>query len=139
MRHFFKAFIFLALFLLCVFTLTTLARNASMRAEQTVSDADNGREIKVVRGDTIYVRLPAQLGTGYGWYVTSADSQLLELADKRPKIESNRDARPGASETEIFRFVAKRTGRVRLELRYMRSREPKDKALKTFQVIVVIR
>jgi len=107
-------------------------------AEHTISEADNGREIKVTRGDIIEVRLPAQLGTGYGWRVTSAASRRFELIDGRPKIESSSNVAPGASETEVFRFVARKAGRARLELRYSRPWEPNKKALKTFYLTVVV-
>jgi predicted secreted protein len=110
---------------------------ASAPADHRVTEDDNGKEIQVARSDTITVRLGAQLGTGYGWYVTSGPGSLLEQSNPRPKIESNRDAAPGSSEVEVFQFTARGTGRVRLEFSY---RRPADKdSRKTFHVIINIR
>jgi predicted secreted protein len=105
--------------------------------EHTVTESDTGKEIRVAPGDIITVRLGSQLGTGYGWEVTRGPGRRLQQPEKRPKIESNRGASPGASEIEVFRFVARRPGRVYLELRYLRPRA--KTALKSFHVLVVIK
>jgi predicted secreted protein len=122
--------------LLDVVSLT--ASPSSLPIDQTITEKDNGRELRVAVGDTVTVKLGAQLGTGYGWHVTSGPGSRLQQTDKRPKIESNSNS-PGSSELEVFRFTARRPGRVRLELRYSRPREKSAGALKTFHVFIVIR
>jgi inhibitor of cysteine peptidase len=104
-----------------------------------VTEDDNGKEIQVARGDTITVRLGAQLGTGYAWYVTSGPGSLLEQSGKRPKIESNRNSAPGSSEVEVFKFIARRGGNVRLELSYRRPADKDSSAQKTFNILINIR
>jgi predicted secreted protein len=118
---------------------TVIASPPATAAEHTVTEQDNGRQIRVARGDIVTVRLGSQLGTGYGWEVTRGPGRRLRQTDKSPKIELNRSSGPGASETEVFRFEARRTGRVYLELRYLRPRQKHNLALKSFHVVIVIR
>ena len=109
----------------------------SAPTDHTVTEDDNDKEIQVARGDTITVRLGSQLGTGYGWYVTSGPGNLLEQTSQRPKIESNKNSKPGSSEVEVFQFTAKASGRVRLEFSYRRP-DKDSAAQKTFHVFINI-
>ncbi|HSS21393.1 MAG TPA: protease inhibitor I42 family protein [Pyrinomonadaceae bacterium] len=109
---------------------------AVVPADHTVEIVDNGKEVQLARGDSLNVRLPAQLGTGYGWYVTSGPGRRLQHTNQRPKIETNKDSTPGSSEVEVFQFVARRSGRVSLAFRYGRPRN--TATLKTFHITVVI-
>lgn len=132
--------LFVASLIFSSFLLNCVSGNpipASAPVDHTVTEDDNGKEIQVARGDTITVRLRAQLGTGYAWYVTSGPGSLLEQSNQRPKIESDRNSGPGSSEVEVFQFTARRSGRVRLEFSYRRP--AKDSAAqKTFHVLINI-
>ena len=112
--------------------------HATAPIDHTVTEENNGREVRVAPGDIVTVKLGAQLGTGYGWQVVSGPGRRLQQIDKRPKIESNKGSVPGNSEVEVFRFAARQAGRVRLELLYLRPREKREAALKTFRIFIVI-
>jgi len=127
--------------ILSSFLLNCAARNSmppGTPADHLLTKDDNGKEIQVARGDTVTVRLGSQLGTGYSWYVTSGPGSLLEQTNQRPKIESNRDSAPGSSEVEVFQFIARRSGLVRLEFSYRRP-DKDSAAQKTFRVLINIR
>lgn len=134
--------LFVASLIFSSFLLNCVAGNsipASAPADHTVTEDDNGKEIQVAPGDTLTVRLGAQLGTGYGWDVTSGPGSLLEQTNQRPKIESNRNPKPGSSEIEVFQFTARRRGRVRLGFAYRRPADKESDAQKTFHVLIDIR
>ena len=106
---------------------------------------DDGSTVKLDKGDSLEIKLEAQLGTGYSWEVTKNDKrQLVEalLVFKSEGTVEKGDAKSGTQEIQVFRLDAKAPGSCDLELSYMRpfdkEKDKEKKADKTFKVSVQI-
>jgi len=77
-------------------------------------------------------------GTGYSWQIIKNDpDKLKSLGDSVLKpIEAEA---PGASENQVFRFLAQNLGSTMLELHYLRPWERNLPPLKTYKINVQIR
>ena len=86
--------------------LVGLALSASSRAFAgmvTVSEADNGRELTLSRGDTLEVSLPATSGTGYTWQpVPIADPLAKPVGDMKFKTDHEMPRCCGTSDFPIL-------------------------------------
>lgn len=69
----------------------------------------NEKTVRLAKGDELEVRL-ARLVTGYSWRVTKCDERLLDRFGE-PVAESQKDAKPGSTEAQAFRYRAKAEGR----------------------------
>jgi predicted secreted protein len=102
----------------------------------TVSEAQNGSTVRLSKGKSLVIKLPAQLGTGYSWGVTDLKGAPVRLAGSQ--IEGPSAGFPGGSETQVFTFEAVDGGAGEIELGY---RQPwmTDKApSRNFTVRVVV-
>jgi inhibitor of cysteine peptidase len=52
-------------------------------AEVLLCEIDHGREINLVAGDWLTIRLDENLSTGYGWELAGIDARLGELVSNR--------------------------------------------------------
>jgi predicted secreted protein len=104
-------------------------------AQVTIRDDQNGATITVGRGDTVILRLPEISGGGYRWTLAGVDAEALEMKEHR--YEPGRSGVGGAG-ASIWRFVPRRTGRTRLELKKLRPWNPGDPAGERFAVDVEI-
>jgi predicted secreted protein len=75
------------------------------------------RDVTISEGMTFTIALDARAGTGYGWSVDGADAETVALV--RHSVERT-DSAPGASEQEVFLFLAKRSGTATLRFTYAR-------------------
>ncbi len=82
----------------------------------TVSD----RDLTVSEGTTFTVALDRGAGTGYGWMVDGADAQTVTLVSRSVARDQTV---PGASEREVFVFLARRSGTTTLHFTYARPWE----------------
>jgi inhibitor of cysteine peptidase len=84
------------------------------------------------------VELLTNPGTGYSWQIIKNDpDKLKSLGDSVLKpIEAEA---PGASENQVFRFLAQNLGSTMLELHYLRPWERNLPPLKTYKINVQIR
>jgi len=103
----------------------------------TVTDRDSSRTVKLAKGDTLAIKLEAQLGTGYGWQVVKSDTTRLKSLGE-PLVEPGQGL-PGGVEHQVFRFVALRSGSCTVELHYLRPWEKDTPPAKTYQIKVQIR
>ena len=114
----------------------------AVRAEAPVmvSAKQSGKTVTLTVGGSLEVRLSAQLGTGYGWHVTTPAEAIL-TKDGEPKTEPTPGVKqmPGGPEIQVFHFTAKAAGKSDLKLQYFRQFEPGKKPLRTatFHVVVV--
>ena len=88
-------------------------------AVRVLTELDTGKSFQVRVGSEISVRLPSRLGTGYGWQVVHRDRSCLAEIEP-PRVQRDREAKPGEGELQIFRFRAMNPCNTRLELRYVR-------------------
>jgi inhibitor of cysteine peptidase len=104
----------------------------------TVTQADTGRKLTLVRGDVLVVALPSTPGTGFGWQVAHIDRDVLR-ASGQPQLIQNSQPMPGAPATQVFRFNAARRGSTRLDLVYVRPWERGVPPARAFRLLVRVR
>jgi inhibitor of cysteine peptidase len=103
----------------------------------TVTEADNGRELTLSRGDTLEVSLPATSGTGYTWQPAPiADSLAKPVGEMKFKTDH---AIPGASGNQIFRYLVDESGTGTIEMRYIRPWEKDTPPAKVFKLLLIVR
>jgi predicted secreted protein len=96
-------------------------------SDRTVRDKDNGATIQITKGSVLTVRLGVQPGTGYGWYLSKKEPELLKQTGS-PVFEKG-DGPLGGAEEEVFKFKAVATGTTPLEFQYRRSFEKESDQL----------
>jgi predicted secreted protein len=105
------------------------------KAAVVVTEKDDGKKVKLAKGDTLEVRLEMQGGTGFSWKVAKNDDKVL-MPKGKPETERPDKSKPGGKLTQIFRFTAEAAGTSEVEVHYARPFE-KDKVLaKTFKLTV---
>ena len=120
--------------------LVGLALSAPSRAiagMSTVTEADNGRELTLSRGDTLEVSLPPTSGTGYTWQpVPIADPLAKPVGEMKFKTDHSI---PGASGNQIFRFLLDASGTGTIEMHYIRPWEKDTPPAKVFKLLLIVR
>ncbi len=127
--------------ILAAFSVAASAQAQSAKSSSnptvTVTDKDNGGQVSIAKGGVLVVRLEVTSGTGYSWALVKSDApQLKELG--KSSIEKPKDSKPGATETQVFRFKAVGAGSTTLEFHYARPWEKNTPPAKTFQVEVTV-
>ena len=103
----------------------------------TVTEADNGRELTLSRGDTLEVSLPATSGTGYTWQpVPIADPLAKPVGEMKFKTDHTM---PGAAGNQIFRFLLDASGTGTIEMHYIRPWEKDTPPAKVFKLLLIVR
>lgn len=103
----------------------------------TVTDEDDGREVSIVKGGTLILRLEASPGTGYSWQVVENNPEYLK-AQGESVFEPREGERPGDTEQQVFRFTALASGSSVLKLHYARVWEKGKAPMKTYSIKVQI-
>lgn len=105
---------------------------------RTVEAKDAGKQVRLRPGQTLVVRLGVQMGTGFSWKAALPDGGLL-TQEGEPAVEpgGGKD-RPGAWETQVFRFTAQTAGSGKLAFAYARSFEPGKKPVRTLRYRIVV-
>lgn len=101
-----------------------------------VTEADNGKEFTMKKGDTICIKLRAQLGTGFGWYVEKNAPLLKQLGN--PMQMQEKKGEPGAVEFQVYQFTAQDGGKGDIELFYKRPWMKNTPPERTFKVTVTV-
>ena len=111
-------------------------------ATKAITQSDRGREVHLKIGDTLKLTLDAKLSTGYRWFVRAGSSPLLKLVHQTDEDTTDYSgsvpAPGGDSEAEIFRFAAKKQGKVQLRLYSSRTQESSLSSESDFTITVVI-
>jgi len=93
-------------------------------AQVDLTEQENGKDLRVKRGDLIVIHLPANPSTGYGWSYSASKPGFL-----RPDGEVIREGKSGAKGlvgapiTEVWRFKAVRHGSLAITFAYARPWE----------------
>ena len=103
----------------------------------TVTEADNGRELTLSRGDTLEVSLPATSGTGFTWQAVPIADPLAKPVGEM-KFKTDREM-PGATGHQIFRYSVDESGNGSIELRYIRPWEKDTPPAKVFKLLLIVR
>jgi predicted secreted protein len=101
----------------------------------TATQDQKSAETSVTTKQEVQLRLPAQPGTGFSWTLLNKVS-LVKL--KGQSTEPAAKAQPGAWQTQVFRFKAKKAGSETLEFGYRRSWEKGTPPAKTFSLRITI-
>lgn len=131
MKRIYIAF-FVALALLAGFLLAIM-----LSAGTALSEADNGRQVGLAKGQTISISLSANPSTGYTWEVSELDTSVLRQVGQPEFLPSS--ALIGAGGTMMMRFQAVGAGQTTLKLVYHRPWENKTEPAQTFSIRVVVR
>ncbi|MFN7826395.1 MAG: protease inhibitor I42 family protein [Acidobacteriota bacterium] len=103
--------------------------------EVFLTAVDNSREIELVEGDRVTIRLDENLSTGYAWEWGSLDEGLFDLISNEHRQDSPGIGRGGTREV-ILKAV--RRGQGQLCLRLRRSWDPPNTEADRFEVRVSI-
>jgi len=100
----------------------------------SLTEADNGKQITLRAGDTLTVTLESNPTTGYSWQVMDLDQTVL-VQDGQPEYKQapSSEGLVGAGGTETFHFKAVGPGEGSLSMGYMRSWESVQPA-ETFEI-----
>lgn len=111
--------------------------SCSGKPSVTMTEADNGTAVDIKSGEVLEVRLPAQLGTGFGWKVVSAGTNLALKGE--PEQVPGGSGKPGGPELQSFKFKAGEKGESELTLQYAEDWKKDAKPLKDFKVTVNVK
>lgn len=102
----------------------------------TLSETDDGRRIRLKKGDRLVIKLKAQFGTGYNWQLAANDQRRLAPTGQSVDPPGKNDE--SGFETQTFRFRAKRNGEFELAFFYRRVWEKGVAPLKKIRLRIQI-
>jgi len=102
-----------------------------------LTEANDGKAIRVREGDEIVLELPQNASGGYRWHIARADG-LDEKEIGEPERPKGPNPQVGSGGTRKFRFVAKSPGNARLELKHWREWEGDKSVLARFGVDITV-
>ena len=102
-------------------------------AQHDLTEAENGKDILIDRGDLLLVHLPSNRTTGYEWSAVSSKPGKLEELGK-PALKQSKSSRDlvGAGGVETWTFRAAASGLTTLTFSYAR---PWEKGVSPIRVI----
>ena len=101
----------------------------------SLGESDDGSRQYVLQGETISVRLPANVTTGYSWAVAQSAPGVLQ-AGVEPKIEKPARSKPGKGGFQTFEFPVVGAGQGWLQLVYRRPWEKDVAPAKSWSIFV---
>lgn len=104
---------------------------------------EKDKKATLAHGEVLVVKLPAKLGTGYGWQLAKHSKCHLKR-DGEPKVEDiptegDEKTRIGGAQYQVFRFRPGEPGLDVLELEYRRPFETDTPPRKTYKLEVTVR
>ncbi len=115
---------------------SAMAGEDSTGAAITVTESQHDETVSLKVGDRLVVKLPAQMGTGYGWQRAGEDSDVLAFVGS--KVIEAPGATPGRRELQAFTFRARKKGAASLEFQYRRPWEKSAPSDKIFRIKVTV-
>lgn len=138
-----SAAVSLAFFCLCAWVAAEARQTSSPSAKAsppaiTVTGEDNGKDIDLITGGTLIVKLKSNPSTGYGWTVSGDPSPLrLEKSTYVKNTQSSKTV--GAPGMQVLRLSASSAGMATLTVVYRRSWEYNVPPVKIFSLRVNVR
>ena len=105
-------------------------------SEVTLSEADSGKSISLVAGDTMIVRHNENPTTGYRWAVERGDNRIIAL--RHCDYERAQDSAVGAGGQRVLVLEARRSGSVHLSLQLRREWEREKPIARSFDVLIQV-
>jgi predicted secreted protein len=118
-----------------------LLSTAAAVGSSELTEKDDGQTITAKSGQVLTIRLPAQMGTGFGWQLVANvhfKLQGKELELKTPESSSDHTS-PGSYQIQVFRMLSIEPGTSKLRFEYRRPWEPKEPPQKIFEVTVEVK
>ena len=101
----------------------------------TLTEANDGKAIRVHEGDEIVLGLTENASSGYRWHVARSDG--LDETDAGART-TGPNPQAGSGGIRKFRFVAKDPGSARLELKHWREWEGDKSVIARFAVDITV-
>jgi inhibitor of cysteine peptidase len=101
------------------------------------TESDNGSTVKLQSGEGLSISLAITTGTGYSWRVAHVDRKVLRPGGA-PTLVKNAYPMPGATATQVFRFMVTGLGTTQLELDYVRPWEKGVAPARIFRLDVTV-
>lgn len=127
----------MAIILFVFFIASSVLFGCSPRRTITLGTADNGKTIKINAGDTLKISLEGNPTTGYNWYASSANSQVLSQIGDPSFVASSNAMGAGGMITLTFKALS--AGDTVLQLQYKRIWETGINPLYTYNLVVVVK
>jgi len=109
--------------ILCFLTMTTLFVGCVSAPVMIATDSDNGKSLRIKKGDTIELRLEAQMSTGFGWEIRSING----LSQKgKIKIITETTDKTGGKDIQDIIFSADQKGEGNIEMIYVQPWQKKN-------------
>jgi len=106
---------------------------------QKLTEADNGKTVKVKVGDLVVVSLKGNPTTGFSWRTAKLDGKSVEQAGEPKYVNKpHRKGMVGVGGMFSLKFNAAKSGKTEVNLEYSRPWEKDTKPLKTFTVTVEV-
>lgn len=123
--------------LLILFLTSTAAMGNENPVKLTIKE--NGTHVDLQKRQQLEIVLPASLGTGFSWRVRSLPETLISTGE--PQIRKSESAEPkaGATEYQVFRFEAGKTGTGKLALDYARPWKNGTPPINTYTLTINVR
>ena len=121
------------------FAILVLAAGCGSAGQVELTEADDGSQIEMGKGQTLVVTLGSNPSTGYRWERVPSEAGVLQQSGEAEFEQGSRKGLVGASGHEMLRFKAMETGATKLELVYHRPWEQEAKPEGVFSVTVVVR
>jgi predicted secreted protein len=135
--HMHTTILFGKISLLALFLSFAILASCAMKPAVTVTDADNGTSVEIKSGDVLAVKLAAQLGTGFGWKVSTENKNLMLKGE--PEQVSKNGQVPGGPDYQTFKFKAGEKGKTVLKLQYVEGWKKEANSLKEFAITVIVK
>jgi len=97
--------------------LQTRVKEFTKAAEQLIPD----KEITILTGNTVYVKLEKNPSTGYSWYYTLSDSTRLQFVGEEVFRSSYEQPVAGEPVIRVWKFMAAKKGRASITFTYYRG------------------
>ncbi|MFC1847763.1 protease inhibitor I42 family protein [Chloroflexota bacterium] len=107
----------------------------------TVDTSDSGSQIELAVGDTLRVELESNPTTGFMWVLAeNSDGSVLQGEGHEYVMdEAGEPPQPGTGGKEFWTFTAVATGETTISMEYSRPWEGGEKAVRTFDLTVVVK
>jgi inhibitor of cysteine peptidase len=117
----------------------TTPSTATKPADLAVTDADNGKTLKLGDCKTATISLAGNATTGYSWTVNKIDGTAFEQIGTVDYVPDRaRAGMVGTGGTSVARFRAMKVGQTTITLGYARPWEQGTPPAKTFTVTLVV-
>lgn len=97
----------------------------------TVTECDDGAQVRVHVGDTLELRLPENATTGYRWALDERDSEVFGPCEKHGEYPCKTTGSGGEA---VFRVKVRAAGHAALRAKYWRRWEGETSVRRRFTV-----